>query len=92
MKLTKKEVKKYYSFGLVGIDDEWVVVGKWENFTKYKNRDGLTLTTVSTDAQDMMTKMFQEMNIVVSDEAIILASPDVLVAIEKTLKDSKNVQ
>lgn len=44
-KLVKKEVTKYFSFGLDGINDEWCVEDDWEGFTKYKNRDNLIIVT-----------------------------------------------
>ena len=94
MKLTKKEVKKYYSFGLVGIDDEWIVVEKWKNFTEYKNIDNLTITTFNpNDIEHFLTEMFIEStSIVDTDEVIVVASPDVHVAIKETMKEKKDVQ
>lgn len=84
MKLQKKEVTKYYSFGLVGIDDEWIESGKWKNFREYTNRDGLVLNTFNSggDLDDMITRMFADSSHL-GDEVIVSASPDVLTAIAK---------
>ena len=89
MKLIKKEVTKYYSFGLEGIDDEWIESGEWKNYREYTNRDGLVLNTfIAGDLNDIISRMFSD-STMLGNESIVSASPDVIASIEKTSKKDK---
>jgi hypothetical protein len=82
IKLVKKEVTKYFSFGLVDINDEWAVEDTWDGFTKYKNREGLTLITFRTQVGSMLDSMLSEMFI--GDESFAVGSPEAILAIKKS--------
>jgi hypothetical protein len=93
IKLPKKELRKVYSFGIEGINDEWEQVGQWDGFRKYKNRENEFVTTFSESymAPSSLGQLFEsEMFSILGkkDEYLVVGSKNVFKAIQK-MKDTK---
>lgn len=78
MKLQKKEVKRVFSFGFEGINDEWAEIDTWKGFTEYRNEDNLVITTFKENSglDFILGEMFQ--NTKISEEHFIVGSSIIL--------------
>jgi hypothetical protein len=92
IKLPKKEVRKVYSFGIEGVNDEWEQVDQWDGFRKYKNRENEFVVTFSESFMSgSLGQLFeQEMFGILgkNDECLVVGSENVFKAIQK-MKEMK---